>query len=767
MMLSLSLTLLLLGSQIPAAGVTIQIVDTTGLPVPGLTVTVDDCLPAPGTTTVSDGRGQATFPGLPVGGACRATVTGLAGMRPATTTFTVSADLPPVRVTVEPTFSEQVTVTESRGPQLVRETPAALGTISRETIAELKPTHPGQLLGQVAGVWVNTTGGEGHQTAIRQPLTTNPVYLYLEDGVPTRSTGFFNHNALYEVNVPAAAGIEVTKGPGSVLYGSDAIGGVVNVLTRSALETPAWNAEIEGGPYGWVRVLGGGNVRHGRHGLRVDANVTRTDGWRDATGYNRQSGTLRWDRAGRHDGLLKALVTFSRIDQQTAGSSSLQEHDYLTNPRRNLTPISRRDVAAFRASLDYTRVAGRTVWNVIPYMRYDSMGLLANWSLTYDPTDYTTANRSFGVLARVQRDLGARASIAAGVDVDVSPGYRDEHVIVPTVDVTPDGARIFAAYTDGPTVYDYDVTYAGVSPYAQVDVSITPRLRAQAGVRLDMSHYTYDDHLETEPTARHQRPDDATRRFARATPKLGLTWALSERVSVFASYRDAFRAPSEGQLFRQGSARNTIDLAPVKATNVEGGVRLAHGLTWNVDASVYRMVKRDDILSFRDPISGATQAVNAGQTRHAGLEVSGAAQLHRAVRVSTAWSYARHRYVDWLVDPAAGLDYSGREMEVAPRTIGNAMLTLTPRDWLQVSVEESVLGAYYMDAANTERYDGHTLTNLRLRVRLHRAVQLHVRALNLANARYAESASYTVARGREFAPGMPRTIYATVGVDWK
>jgi outer membrane receptor protein involved in Fe transport len=81
-------------------------------------------------------------------------------------------------------------------------------------------------MGGVAGVWVSVTGGEGHQTAIRQPLNTNPVYLFLEDGVPTRSTGFFNHNALYEVNLPGAEGIEVTKGPGSALYGSDAIGGV-------------------------------------------------------------------------------------------------------------------------------------------------------------------------------------------------------------------------------------------------------------------------------------------------------------------------------------------------------------------------------------------------------------------------------------------------------------------------------------------------------------------------------------------------------------
>jgi outer membrane receptor protein involved in Fe transport len=87
-------------------------------------------------------------------------------------------------------------------------------------------------------VYVSQLSGEGHSMAIRQPISTKPLYLYLEDGIPTRATGFFNHNALYEVNIPQSGGIEVLKGPGTASYGSDAIGGVVNVLTRPAPASP-------------------------------------------------------------------------------------------------------------------------------------------------------------------------------------------------------------------------------------------------------------------------------------------------------------------------------------------------------------------------------------------------------------------------------------------------------------------------------------------------------------------------------------------------
>ena len=64
-------------------------------------------------------------------------------------------------------------------------------------------------MNRISGVYVSNFGGEGHATAIRQPITTKALYAYLEDGVPIRSTGFFNHNALYEINIPQAGRLEV------------------------------------------------------------------------------------------------------------------------------------------------------------------------------------------------------------------------------------------------------------------------------------------------------------------------------------------------------------------------------------------------------------------------------------------------------------------------------------------------------------------------------------------------------------------------------
>ncbi|HSR17500.1 MAG TPA: Plug domain-containing protein [Ignavibacteriaceae bacterium] len=90
---------------------------------------------------------------------------------------------------------DDIIITDTREGQKKKEITATVDQINLKEIEVIKPTHPSAIMGLIPGVWVNVTGGEGHMTSIRQPLTTNPVYLYLEDGIPARSTGFFNHNA--------------------------------------------------------------------------------------------------------------------------------------------------------------------------------------------------------------------------------------------------------------------------------------------------------------------------------------------------------------------------------------------------------------------------------------------------------------------------------------------------------------------------------------------------------------------------------------------
>ncbi|HEY0720136.1 MAG TPA: TonB-dependent receptor [Gammaproteobacteria bacterium] len=663
----------------------------------------------------------------------------------------------------DPALLDEITVTGAREAQPIAETPATINTIDGEAIQTVRPTHPSQIMNQLPGVWVNITGGEGHQTAIRQPLTTNPVYLYLEDGIPTRSTGFFNHNALYEINVPQAGGIEVSKGPGSALQGSDAIGGVINVLTREPPLTAEASLSLEAGSYGWRRALLSGGDSFGSDGLRGDLNLTHTDGWRDATDYDRQSLTTRWDRATGSGDLLKTVFSYSHIDQQTAGSSTISRDDYFNDPTINYTPISYREVDAYRLSTAYERERGDSLVSLTPYLRYNTMDLLANWSLSYDPTVATTKNSSLGLLGKYRKDFTPlRTRLIAGVDIEHSPGSRFEQKIT-----TTKSGKIYTAYTVGPTLYDYDVTYQGVSPYLQGELSPSEALRVTAGLRYDILGYDYTTNLTTPVDAKHLIPADTQLDYRHTSPKLGATYAIDPRHNLFAGYSHGFRVPSENQLFRQGSAVDTVGLQPVKADNYELGMRTQPTTTSHFDLSLYYLDKKDDILSYKDPLSGATQAVNAGETLHRGVEIGVGFQPAERWQFDNALSYAKHTYSEWVV--SGSTDYSGNEMETAPRLITNTRLAHTPAllKGGKVSLEWTRLGRYWLDAANTHEYSGHNLLNLRANYPLAKRWELFGSITNLTDRRFAESASYTVARGDEYAPGMPRTLYLGVQYNWQ
>jgi iron complex outermembrane receptor protein len=674
-----------------------------------------------------------------------------------------------------PALMTPMTVSATRELRRRDEGSATIDVIDGSEIRRTHAAHPSGVMNRIPGVHVSELSGEGHSMSMRQPITTKPMYLYLEDGIPTRATGFFNHNALYEVNLPQAAGIEVLKGPGTALYGSDAIGGVVNVLTRAAPLTPSLEASLEGGAYGYGRVMLSGGATRGEDGMRADVNLTRSESWKQQAPFQRQSGTVRWDHVGRDGWTARTVVTGSHVDQQDVPALSAALFD--TSRSLNLAPIAYRRVEALRISTALEREAGASLWSVTPYARYNDMQLLPSWQLGYDPQTWDTKNRSLGLLTRYRRDFAPlRARVIAGADAEVSPGsFLAQRAIV----TRTGAARAFTAYTPGETQYDYDVTYRSASPYLHAEASpfssmtgaLLSALRMDAGVRVDFSGYSYDTHLAPLDTGAHRRPASTTRSYAHVSPKLGATLMIDSATSLFASYRHGFRAPSQGQLFQQNSAANTVDLAPVKVDAFEVGLRgrLGWRATWQLSA--YDMQVRDDIITFITA-ANTRQATNAGRTRHRGVEIGTSAALTAALRLDASWSVSRQIYVEWTPQAAtataAAVTYSGNLIENAPRDLGNVFLSYAPTALRggRLALEWSHTGAYATDAANTHSYTGYELLNLHVSGGITPRTELFGRVSNLANAAYAELVTYDAFQKDQITPGAPRSVYVGLKTSW-
>lgn len=683
----------------------------------------------------------------------------------------------------------EITVTGTREATPLSESSASVGIIDGSSIKFAAPSHPQQLLGQIPGVSVNVNNGEGHTMGIRQKIGTDPVYLYLEDGIPTRATGFFNHNALYEINLPQAGGVEVVKGIGSALYGSDAIGGTVNILTRSPTRDSGADLSGEIGSYGWYRLLGSANTGQQAMGaLRADLNVSHTDGWRDKTAYDRQSVNLRWDHAPGNDTALKTILGYTKIDQQTGANSALTPFEYENTPTVNARSVAYRKLEALRLSVNVDQDLGdNTLVSITPYFRHNKMDLNGSYNFstaaTGDPRIEKTDVNSLGFLLKWRKDFAGamRARLIAGLDYDYSPGKRTEDALNftgCTVAGTATRAQKFNCYAVGPRIYDYDVTYSSASPYLHLEFSPAETLRLTAAVRYDTMSYKATNNLAAgdlvNGTKHYWQTASSSQSFSKASPKLGANFALTPAAHVYASYNQGFRAPGEGNLFRAGhdttlaraqtKATDALQLKPIEAEQYELGVRGDAG-GWSYDLTAYSLKKDNDILSQRDATNQTTVSTNNGSTRHQGVELGLGTTFGKQWRVDMAYSYAKHTYETWITNQFTGANLNGMEIESAPRQLGNARLTWTPATGTTAQLEWVKVGSYWLDSGNTGKYAGHELWNLRASHQLSKGVSVAARIMNLADKRYADSASGTGA-APTLSPGLPRTVFATVEATW-
>ena len=157
-------------------------------------------------------------------------------------------------------------------------------TINAKTLELVRANHVHEALVRIPGVWVSRGSGQEHLTAIRSGVLTGPGacggFLFLEDGIPVRPAGFCNVNNLFEINSEQASALEVVRGPASARFGGNALHGVINSISFTHNEST--QVAVEVGSYDYLQ----GRLSAGSDRLQLNANGSRSDGYRDDTGYN-------------------------------------------------------------------------------------------------------------------------------------------------------------------------------------------------------------------------------------------------------------------------------------------------------------------------------------------------------------------------------------------------------------------------------------------------------------------------------------------------
>ncbi|NPU95555.1 MAG: TonB-dependent receptor plug domain-containing protein, partial [Gammaproteobacteria bacterium] len=236
---------------------------------------------------------------------------------------------------------EAVVVTASRTATGLGETPAAITRLENDAIADSKPRLISDVIDRVPGVHMVDLGNEQHSMSIRQPITTGALYQYLEDNIPIRPLGVFNHNALNEINFAGVDSVEVMRGPTSSLYGSNAVGGAVNFLSAAPSLTPEAWAGLRGSDQGYGRVDAGASGTEGDLGARLSYYRSEVnDGWREYGDGDKDSLSARVDYVLSDYSLVKTVGSYTNM--YTDMSGTLGESDYQNNPEKSYQTFTER-----------------------------------------------------------------------------------------------------------------------------------------------------------------------------------------------------------------------------------------------------------------------------------------------------------------------------------------------------------------------------------------------------------------------------------------
>ena len=586
------------------------------------------------------------------------------------------------------------------------------------------------ILRDVPGVAVSRTGAVGGMTQVRLRGAEGNHTLVLIDGIKASDpySGEYDFGTLL---ADEDAKIEVLRGQQSSLYGSDAIGGVINYITLTGAEAPGIKLRAEGGSMGTFSGAARAAGVTGDVDYALSSSYLRTDGYPTAIGGRRDVGS---DNLGAS---VKASWTPTATFKLTAvGRYSRTAAD--TNDGDN----------------DYSSPTfGRTIDSPGVYFHNDAFYGLLRAQL--DLLDGRFTNVVTGQLADTKRtDFDV-------ADPNAPPAGQ------PIVKANGDHGRRAKGSYEGTFRFGGDTVKQSLTAAVDYERESEHTIVSQYGAFLGWRHIVNtgvvgeyelvaNDRLGVGASVRH----DFNTRFADDTTyRVQASYRFDEGTRLHAASGSGVKSPSFGELFDyyEGRYIGNPDLRPEKSTGFEAGVEQTLTGAHVVLGATYFANRLKDEIGFAYTADGMTSVNEPGRTHQRGVEMYANARLGGGWRLDASYTYL-HAPRDQVVLPLVA-PYTGTAVTAqAPRrakTIASASLNWAPE---QQPFSADVTVRYngrqndvaYIDPSFVPalaRLRSFTLVNLAATYRIGRHVELFGRVENLLDRTYAEVYSF-VAAGR-------------------
>ena len=460
--------------------------------------------------------------------------------------------------TAAPGELETVIVTATGRPQSGALISAGWSRIEEESLRRTAHTHLNEAVNQVPGTWISRGNGQEHLTAIRSPVLTGAggcgSFYMAQDGISLRAPGFCNVNQLFDATSELAQAVEVIRGPGTVRYGSNAMHGVINVVSRDVAENGRGSLRLESGPHDYLRLRFDHSWSGHNQGLRLGASGTSDGGYKDASGFDQQKLNLV-HRFTDSTYSLKTVVAASNLNQETAGFVSGKDAYKVDDLKKfNPNPEAFRDAQSWRLHSDINiPLDNGAELHLTPYLRGNEMRFVQHF-LPWKAIEENDQH-SLGMRLATYRET-TDGSWNLGLDAEATQGSLEEFQPTEFRAAQPQGLH-----------YDYEVDATLAAIYAERRHWLHPQWQADVGVRYEYNGYDYDTLVtpgspcDPGVSCRFFRPVDRRDSFADWSLNASIAYDYHADHRVYLRAAQGFRAPQATELYRlqQGQSRARLD----------------------------------------------------------------------------------------------------------------------------------------------------------------------------------------------------------------
>lgn len=663
----------------------------------------------------------------------------------------------------EPVQMGEVVVTATRDKQEVRKTPANVTVITAEEISQSGATTIVEVLDKLESIQFRTYSGNSSQAIIdlRGFGGDNPYgkALVMLDGRRLNRTDMASINWL-QMSVNNIERIEIVRGPGSVLYGDAAIGGVINVITKKGKGKPVFNAAVLAGSYGLHNERVGVNGATEKWTYALTGENQFSWGYRDRSKYSAQSSGFDFGYAA-HDLLNLSLgVSVNRTDYQMPGALTKEQ---MQQDRRQYQPAmpaffmnanndnDGRDqyanvnfgIKSFCGSLGQMEVN-------LMYGRKDLQSNMPSWASSWLPYSYIYSDTNADTYGIAPKYILSREiwrfynKVVVGVDY-----YREPYKKV----FFNDRERTFR-------LSSADLLRESAGYYIRDEFSLLTNLILSAGYRSERT-LIKGTNVDVVTPANNFDNDKTYHAEAYET---GLTWLWGKQSKVFAKYATVYRIPflDEVASFNGYSSPSPflVNLEKEKGTSMEVGTEYYPLEHFRIGLTLYRIDMEDEIeYVVYNPVFNLGENRNVGKTRHDGAELSISYLWRKYLKVYGNLTYHKATFEDGT--------YNKKEMPMVPNRIINAGLEIYLPLSLTLKPEIRHVGDAFLSGDNdnnAEKLESYTLLNFYVLYkpafgRLHLSVFAGVE--NLTDTMYSSF-------GVDYAQfGMPNFYYPMPGRTFK